>query len=171
MHFTCLLPSTSDLGLSFWRELREPLLTQEPMYFLGHSPPQLSPSLATDNRAWLHLCSWTQGGFSPSCLGFALFHFPCTVSLHLSSPPSFVVIKYADKSNLRGRELISAQNPRLQAIIVEDIAKEARDAAAGTAAHLSSRCYIWCSLSPALRSSVPCLSYVYALLLQPSWLL
>lgn len=73
---------------------------------------ELGPILAGHGEYLVPLAgAWLSLSFSaPSQLFFFFFlSFPVTV------------IKYADKSNLRGREFISAQNSKLQTIIVEDV--------------------------------------------------
>lgn len=62
--------------------------------------------------------------FRPSCLGSTLSHFLCSISLclcFLFFIFCITVKKYADKSNLRGREFISVQNSELQTITVEGV--------------------------------------------------
>lgn len=85
-----------------------------------HSPAHSSTGHGCQN--WFHL-SWAREYSVPPAWA-RLSHFLCSISLclcFLFFVFCITVIKYADKSNLRGREFISAQNLELQTITVEDV--------------------------------------------------
>lgn len=171
MYFTCPLSSTRHLGLSFWRRRREPSLKRQPECFLGRSTHQLSPPLAMGVRTGFHL-SWARECSVPPAWARLSLTFssasPCVSAFYCIYLFIFciTVIKYADKSNLREREFISAQNSELQTITVEDVP--------GAGARGCWLCmllksllfiqsvlsYLWHSLPLYLCSSVPCLSSV-----------
>lgn len=124
-----------------------------------HSPAHSSTGHGCQN--WFHL-SWARECSVPPAWA-RLSHFPCSISLclcFLFFIFCITVIKYADKSNLRGREFISAQNSELQTITVEDVPGAGARGCCSSLSIQSALSHLWHSLPLYLCNSVPCLSSV-----------